>query len=85
MAESKVDLSPENAKICAAKIRALDTFMADNSSSFFSGDYDFIASMKDWVDKYHRTITKRQDWRVNQIWNHITDTTELSYEDRMEG
>lgn len=85
MAESIVQLSPENVRICIAKIRALDTHFATNKSEFFRSNYDFITSMKDWVDKYKRPISKRQDWRVNQIWNHITDTQELSYEDRLDG
>jgi len=81
MAISATELSPENARICKGKIRALDVHFATNKSEFFGGDYDFIASMKDWIDKYQRRITPRQDWRVCQIWDHITDNVELSWED----
>ena len=88
MAES---VSPKHldarlANIAIGKIRALDVFMADNKAEQFGSDYDYVASMKDWVDKkkLKRKISFRQEWRLNQIWNHITERIDLNYEDFMD-
>ena len=85
MAESKDTLNAERVKVIVAKIRCLDRFMADNSGKkMFGSDYDYIADMKDWVDKKNIAPTVRQAWRVEQIWNHITDRVELDFEDYMD-
>ena len=77
-------LNEQDAKICSAKIRCLDKLLAEHQHAVYDTDFNFVTSMKDWVDKMKRPISFKQARWIDKLYDENEDQYSLDYQKHME-
>jgi len=65
-------------EINLAKTEALDRFFADESEEWMgTWDFNFISSIKDWQNKKNLKLSKKQAYRLDQIYAELEEGGKL--------